>query len=240
MQLPLLPAPFMRVLAIGDVHGCATALHTLVAGLELRADDVLVMLGDYIDRGPDSKGVIESLLDLEKKVRLVCLRGNHEVMLLHAREHRETALFWLGCGGDATMESYSAETFEDIPGAHWDFLLSTVRWFETETHFFVHANAEPKLPLAEQPDEVIFWKHLVRPWFGRFPRHCSGKTMVCGHTSQPSGEILDLGSVICIDTFAHGGQWLTCLEPASRRCWQANEKGDFRRSRLPIGPQGKS
>ena len=222
----------MRVLAIGDVHGCSLALRTLTDALQLTTYDTLVMLGDYVDRGPDSKGVIDHLLNLEGSVQLITLRGNHEIMMLETRRARENGLFWLRFGGDATLESYAAETIDDIPQSHWDFLDATVPYFETETHFFVHANAEPDIPLDEQDEQMLYLQHLTRPWFRKQRLHQSGKIMICGHTSQPSGAILDLGTIICIDTFAHGGQWLTCLEPTTGHYWQASESGQLREGQL--------
>ncbi|MCB1098513.1 MAG: serine/threonine protein phosphatase [Verrucomicrobiae bacterium] len=227
----------MRVLAIGDVHGCCTALQTLTSAIELTSDDTLIMLGDYVDRGPDSKGVIDHLLELRETVRLVTLRGNHEIMMLETRRARENGLFWLRFGGDTTLDSYSAETIDDIPQSHWDFLDATVPYFETDTHFFVHANAVPDVPLDQQTEQSLYWEHLVRPWFRKPRHHQSGKIMICGHTSQPSGEILDLGSIVCIDTFAHGGMWLTCLEPATGHYWQANESGQLREGQLGLKSQ---
>ena len=224
----------MRILAIGDIHGCCTALQTLTNALALTSDDILVTLGDYVDRGPDSKGVIDHLLEIQHSTQLIPLRGNHEIMMLEAKRARETALFWLKFGGGATLTSYSADTLEDIPQAHWDFLDTTLPYHEIDSHFFVHANALPHLPLSEQPEDVIYWQPLSRPWFRKPPMHQSGKVMVCGHTSQSSGEILDLGSIICIDTFAHGGMWLTCLEVTTGKFWQANEAGQLREGHLQL------
>ena len=76
----------MRVLAIGDIHGCSKALDTILAAVQLRPDDQIITLGDYIDRGPDSMGVIERLLALRRLNQVTCLRGNHEQMMLEARK----------------------------------------------------------------------------------------------------------------------------------------------------------
>ena len=73
-----------RTIAIGDIHGCSAALRALIAAIEPTADDTLVPLGDYVDRGPDSRGVIDAVLELEKRCRVVPLLGNHELMLLDA------------------------------------------------------------------------------------------------------------------------------------------------------------
>ncbi len=221
----------MRQFAIGDIHGCLTALQVLERELGFSDGDTIITLGDYVDRGPDSRGVIEFLLRLRKRCRLVALRGNHEIMMLRARDDHSSLLNWIACGGDATLDSYGAAGFEDVPGAHWDFLASTVRYYETEHDFFVHANVDPDLPLEDQPDTDLFWEHLD----GAGSRHISGRRMICGHTAQASGRPLDLGHVVCIDTYACGDGWLTCLETDTGIYWQANQQGDLRRGRLNPG-----
>lgn len=221
----------MRTLAIGDVHGCSDVLDTLLAAVRPAADDLLVFLGDYVDRGPDSRGVIDRLLALGRAHRLVPLRGNHEVMMARARVDRSEFRMWSQVGGLQTLGSYGpapgrAGTLADVPAEHWTFIEETCRdYFETDTHIFVHANLYPDLPLAEQPEEMLFWEFLDAD---RPTRHESEKTMICGHTSQRSGEILDLGTAVCIDTHAYGGGWLTCLDVGSGRYWQANQVGKVR------------
>src|SRR5262249_37666144 len=114
---------------------------------------------------------------------------------------------------------------EDVPVAHLEFLTDfCVKYHETDSHFYVHANAYPDLPLDEQPDYMLIWERVVNP-----RPHRSGKVMVCGHTSQASGLPLNLGHTICIDTkvYASSG-WLTCLEVEKGRIWQANERGQVR------------
>ena len=102
-------------------------------------------------------------------------------------------------------------------------------YYETEHFFFVHANYDADLPLAEQKDEVIFWQHIRE-----FPPglHVSGKTAVVGHTPQMEGEIRDLGHVKIIDTFCYGDQWLTALDVNSGMIWQANNLGELRTDQL--------
>ncbi|MDB6139613.1 MAG: serine/threonine protein phosphatase, partial [Verrucomicrobiaceae bacterium] len=101
-----------RVFAIGDVHGCLTALQRLDKELAFGPEDKVIALGDYIDRGPDSKGVIDYLISLGRRARLVTLRGNHEVMMLAARTSGvDYMLSWLGVGGEATMVSYNAKNW---------------------------------------------------------------------------------------------------------------------------------
>jgi serine/threonine protein phosphatase 1 len=231
----------MRVLAIGDVHGCLRSLITLLAAVEPRADDRIIMLGDYVDRGPDSRGVLDCVIGLHETGRLVPLRGNHEVMMLEAR--RVGDLMWLACGGRQTLHSYGvadqrinelldrhgwladpAELLAGVPARHWKFLEEEcVPFHETPTHFFVHANAHPDVPLDEQPDYMLYWEKLTAAC-----AHCSSKVMVCGHTRQKDGMPLDLGTTVCIDTGAHDDGWLTCLDVHTGRLWQANELGKAR------------
>ncbi len=222
----------MRVLAIGDVHGCLRAWDTLLAAVAPTQNDWIVTLGDYIDRGPDSCEVLDRLIDLHHGGRLIAIGGNHEEMLLDVREDFSTLPAWLESGGQETLVSYSRAGFgadlRGIPEDHWAFMREIcVNYFETDTHFFVHGNVDPRLPLGEQPTAVLRWKKFLIP-----PPHCSGKIMVCGHTPQRSGLPLNLGHAVCIDTWAYGNGWLTCLDIASGQIWQANQQGQTRTAML--------
>src|SRR5215213_6317702 len=101
-----------RTLAIGDIHGCLTALDTLLGFVQPKPDDRLVFLGDYVDRGPDSKGVLDRVIELHKAGRAVCLRGNHEIMMAAARGGRDDYRFWLRVGGLEAMDSYRIDGAE--------------------------------------------------------------------------------------------------------------------------------
>src|SRR5690349_5249734 len=85
----------MRVLAIGDIHGCSRALDSVLSAVQPQPEDRVITLGDYVDRGPDSAGVIERLLDLRRRCRLIPLKGNHELMVLAARKNAESEHEWL-------------------------------------------------------------------------------------------------------------------------------------------------
>ena len=230
----------MRVLAVGDIHGCRKALDHLLAVVDPKPGDTIVTLGDYVDRGPDSRGVIEKLIELHVAGQLVALRGNHEIMMLHANETGwDEIRFWLTCGGVETLESYVSAgrtpSFDDIPATHWHFIRHTcIDWYETENHFFVHANVHPDLPLNQQTTTHLHWAALTPQ---AYVPHCSGKVMVCGHTEQRSGRPLDLGTAVCIDTWAYGGGWLTCLDVTTGDYWQANELGDTREGTLREAPE---
>jgi serine/threonine protein phosphatase 1 len=191
----------MRTQAVGDVHGCHSALTALLREVRPVAEDRIIFLGNYIDRGPDSRGVIETLLKLQSRCKIVFLRGNHELMMLDARESVLKADVWQSCGGFETLISYAAEYRKDweaaIPEAHWAFFEQTVRSFETPNQIFVHGSLDPDLDLKEQPDWVVFWEY-----FDRVRPHKSGKRIVCGHTPQRKGLIADVGHAACIDTGA--------------------------------------
>ena len=131
-----------RTIAIGDIHGHLAALAAIIAAIELQPDDTLVLLGDYVDRGPDSKGVLEQVIQLSERFHVVALKGNHEEMMLGAREGRDNLRFWMGCGGDAALQSYGqAKDVSLIPREHYRFLESLPLYHESESHFF--SNSRP-------------------------------------------------------------------------------------------------
>ena len=221
----------MRTLAIGDIHGCSNALSQLLRQVNPSSADRLVFLGDYVDRGPASRQVIDSLLQLKQVCSPVFLRGNHEVMMLDARNSFSNADGWRCCGGHETALSYGFNLAADwtsvIPQKHWSFLQNTANYFETDSHIFVHACLDPELDLPEQPDWRLFWES-----FSRIRPHKSGKHVICGHTAQPAGLIQHAGFATCIDTGAVFGGWLTCLCVQSGTYWQANENGQTRTGAL--------
>lgn len=214
----------MRVLAIGDIHGCFKALVTLEKTVRFDEGDVLVTVGDYVDRGRDSMSVLDWLIDRKASGGLIPLMGNHELMMLAALRSEAHRDEWLSVGGDTTLRSYGRnKSLADIPDDHWRFLKHCRPYYETQTHFFVHANASPDMPLEDQPDFMLYWEHFRDP----VPRE-SGRVRVCGHTPQRSGYPLSVGHAVCIDTWAHGRGWLTCLDVASGQYWQANESKQTR------------
>jgi len=215
------PTP-RRTIAIGDVHGCSKALDALIAAIGPAEGDEIVALGDYVDRGPDARGVIDRLIELGRRSRLVPLLGNHDELMLGAIEGEDPA-GWYASGGLRTLDSYGpVREIAAIPEGHARFLRDCLPYHETETHIFAHANYDPARPMAEQPAsmlrrEKLRW-HTPRP-------HASGKTVILGHNAQKAGEILDLGHLICIDTYCHGGGWLTALDVDSGRVWQFDRDG---------------
>lgn len=221
-----------RTIAIGDIHCCSDALAALIEAVAPGPADTVVTLGDYIDRGPHSRGVLDQLIALAGRCRLVPLLGNHDELLLDALRDVGTLRRWLSLGGADTLRSYGwvpggpRRALADwIPGQHRAFLAGCRPYYETPTHLFVHAGFVPGLAMAEQPGLALRWRvtaaATARP-------HRSGKVAVVGHTPQPSGEVLDLGYLVCIDTNCARGGWLTALDTATGRVWQADRSGRLR------------
>jgi serine/threonine protein phosphatase 1 len=196
------------------------------------------MLGDLIDQGRDSAEVLDQMLDLKKRCRLVLIRGNHEEMLQAALENEEALRYWEVCGGIATLNSYRyGAKLKDIPAEHWALLDECRDYYETDDYIFTHANYLSDEPMSDLPAYQLRWA-LLDP--AEAQPHCSGKQVIVGHTEQRDCEVLDLGFVICLDTACWRNGWLTAREVGTKRQWQASRWGILRdadeppqRSRLP-------
>lgn len=211
-----------RVLAIGDIHGCGVALRRLLATVDVQSSDTLVVLGDVVDRGPDTRDVVEQLLELRDRCRLVLIEGNHEEMMLDALSGGDVA-GWLPFGGHETLESYGGSV-EGVPESHREFLGTGLAYWETDEMIFVHANLEAGVPLSDQQPAWLRWTHLD----GSELPHPSGKRVVCGHTPQSSGLPLVFDGWLCLDTLCWAGGFLTCVDLGSNEIWQAQESGTVR------------
>jgi serine/threonine protein phosphatase 1 len=222
----------MRLFAVGDIHGCGTAFEVLLAAIDLGPKDKLVALGDYLNKGPETKLVFDQLIPLADKGIVIPLIGNHELKMMAARRIGQPQLENNVLIDQNTLHSYGSDDeegrFEDIPEKHWRFVEdSCLNWFTTEDYIFVHATLDADKPLVKQPRSALFWDKF------RHPRpHCSGKTVVCGHTPQRDGTPVNLGHAICLDTAACEGHWLTCLEMNSGEVWQTNQQRQVRRSNI--------
>lgn len=188
------------IYAIGDIHGCLEPLRRLMGELRPSEGDEVVFLGDYIDRGPDSKGVIDYLLTL--RGRYIFLMGNHERMFLDFLQGTQRFLF-LYNGGTATVESYGG--LNRIPAAHLAFLNHLRLYHETKDYLFVHAGIRPGIPLQKQDESDLLWiREEFYAYSDRYP-----KTIIFGHT--PMREVLMEDDRIGIDTACVYGNKLTCL-----------------------------
>ncbi|MEK6237342.1 MAG: metallophosphoesterase [Planctomycetales bacterium] len=220
-----------RILAIGDVHGCDRALAALLRMLAVGAEDTVVFLGDAVDRGPSSKQAVDRILALRDACKVVFLMGNHEEMMRDVLSGRGLMNQWLGVGGRATLKSYGG-SLDDVPSEHIRFLVTALPFWESGADVFVHASLEPDVSLRNQTSDWLRWKHVS----GSESPHASGKRVVCGHTSQADGIPLAFDGWVCIDTLAHRGGWLTCLDVGSDRVFQASQNGKTRE--FPLSQYG--
>jgi len=220
----------VRVYAIGDIHGRSDLLADLHN--RIRADAslavqgtrcVVIYLGDYVDRGPDSPGVIDTLLSrpLPGFAR-VFLRGNHEAQFLDFMEHGKGGGEWLRLGGDATIHAYrvpwpttgdeherlaalAANLSRAVPREHKDFLRSLRNFASIGDYFFVHAGVDPMRPLDDQDPRDLLWiRRRFLDWQENF-----GKIVVHGHSTSRKPELR--GNRIGIDTGAYLSGTLTAL-----------------------------
>jgi serine/threonine protein phosphatase 1 len=223
-----------RVIAIGDIHGCAKALRAIIDAICPQRDDTLITLGDCVDRGPESRQVIDELLALRDRCILIALLGNHEEMMLNFLDGIPQPDNWLDVGGMATCKSYSPRlNCREIDPVHVEYIRSWGDCYETKSHFFVHASYEPERPLANQHWQTMRWQSLK---FGVPAAHVSGKTAVVGHTSLKDGDVLNLGHLVCIDTYCWGGGWLTALDADAGQIWQVDRDGRLRTDVGPLEP----
>lgn len=207
-----------RTFAIGDIHGCRRLLVKLLARLDADpGHDTLIILGDFINRGPDSWGTIELLLGLAKQYRhMVVLRGNHEQMLLDYLDGRDQGIF-LATGGRATLASYGVnDSTADfaaswLPSNHRQWLSALPSSYENEHGIYVHAGLQPRVHLSQQSTEWLLWsRHEFIDSDYDF-----GKPVVFGHT--PFDQPLITRNRIGIDTGAVYGGKLSCVVLPSQR-----------------------
>lgn len=200
----------LRTYAIGDIHGCLQKLEALVA--QCRADaggrpTRLVFLGDYIDRGAESGGVIAFLMALEATAAedIVCLSGNHEELALAASNGGEDLGRWLRNGGDKTLLGYGIGSPNEMPPEHLAWMRSLRISYDDGLRFFVHAGVDPSRPLEGQDDYDLRW---IREPFLSDPRD-HGRLIVHGHTPRMDGMPDLRSNRVNVDTAAVLGGPLT-------------------------------
>lgn len=224
---------YARHFVIGDIHGHAKPLESILAYISPEAGDRITLLGDYIDNGPDSREVLDTLIALQRSSNAYspevrALQGNHEVMLLAAVDEVHTSellSYWCRYGGEATLKSFDAVTAADIPDHYVSWLRQLPLWLEDEQHIFVHAGVAPDKSLELQTRDALQWQHLKTPI-----THCSGKTLITGHT--PRKLPLISSTFIGMDTDIARGGWLSCLDLNSGKLIQADCFGSLRLSEL--------
>ena len=195
---------------IGDIHGCLEPLQRLMERVSPGPTDEVVFVGDYIDRGPRSREVVDYLLRFPH--RCVFLMGNHERMLLNFLGGEDEDLY-LENGGQETLRSYGGDP-QAIPGSHLTFFQNLRPMHETSDYLVVHAGIRPMVPLAEQSLHDMIWiRHEFIKFLGRYP-----KPVIFGHT--PLRQVLMAEDRIGIDTGCVYGGKLTCLKLPGREIIQ--------------------
>jgi len=230
-----------RYYVIGDIHGRADLLRRLhgqikadAASAAERTHRIIVYLGDYIDRGPDSRGVIDLILtDPLEGFERIHLKGNHEDALLRFMEDESRGAGWLSIGGQATLLSYGVKFPKDLsrdeelqhiwldlrlrmPLEHLEFFSNLTLKHEAGDYLFVHAGVRPGLPISQQNPRDLMW---IRDDFLK-SRQNHGKIVVHGHSARERPDVPDVqDNRIGIDTTAYATNVLTCLvlEAANRR-----------------------
>lgn len=217
-----------RIFAIGDIHGCVNELDLMLEYLErkqnLSSQDVVVFIGDYVDRGPDSKPVLETLRSFQQSYPAsIFLKGNHEEMLLSflGFEGSEGQVYLLN-GGTLCLQSYQIdpdaspeEILNQFPKTHLSFLLNLARYYIVGDFVFVHAGLNPLRDLRSQLDQDIYW---IRDEFIKNIHHFE-KTVVFGHTPYKN-LLLDIPYKIGIDTGLVYGNRLSCIELVEKQGFQ--------------------
>lgn len=232
------------IYAIGDIHGQLAELHRVLSLIEADGgpDALIVFLGDYTDRGPDSRGVLDLLIEGQAQARnWTFIKGNHDRMFSWFMQdyprhdaYLPTELNWLHprLGGDTTLASYGCKftqrtrqlkihkmARDAVPGTHIAFLDGLQLTFETDNLFFAHAGIRPGIALAQQNEEDLLW---IRQEFHLDPA-MHPKLIVHGHT--PVDRATHYGNRINLDSGAGYGKPLTAAVFEGAQCWTLTEQG---------------
>ena len=210
-----------KIFAIGDIHSCLFKLKEMMTLIEIDpVADTLVFVGDYIDRGPDVRSVVDLVLRIKRTMNnTICLLGNHEQLFLDYYLEKINRKIFLSNGGMSTLFSYGLTgTWGgdkiNIPESHLQFFTTLRPYYETDDYIFVHAGLKPGIPLEQQDRDDILW---IRNEFIA-STHDFGKIVVFGHT--PLYAPLVGVNKIGIDTGAVYGGKLTCVELPEIRIYQ--------------------
>ena len=203
-----------RTYAIGDIHGCLEKLEDLIAKIGPARDDLLIFLGDYIDRSANPKRVIDFLIELRSNIDCIFLRGTHEDMFLEFLEYGTNKTIFFANGGLRTIASYiqpqpfssHAQVARALPEAHRDFYAELKWYHEDEDYIYVHAGVRPEVPMHQQERRDLIW---IRDEF-IFAETGLEKKVIFGHT--PFARPLIKPDKIGIDTGAVYGGCLTAVQ----------------------------
>lgn len=210
-----------RIFAIGDIHGCSKTFEAMLFDkIQIQKSDQIFCIGDYIDRGKDSKGVIDTILKLKAEgFSIHTLRGNHEQMMLDAFTDDEAMDLWLINGGAATLKSFGIESLSDLPDRYLSFFMETEFYLKKDKYIFAHAglNFENE-DIFEDKDAMLWIRH-----FDRNQPSLGNQLLIHGHTPVPLDYILNqTGNCINIDggcvytNRRHFGH-LVAIDPTERK-----------------------
>ena len=197
----------MRKIAVTDIHGCLKTFKALIEHqVEFTKNDELYLLGDYIDRGPDSKGVLDYIMNLDEAGYTVkCLRGNHEEMMVNAARNNSDVAMWLYNGGQETLASYGTEEPAEIPEKYIDFVRGLDFFYEVDEYILVHAGLNFVGEQNDSKSENSFlWKMhnplqdlnsmmWIRWWYEDIDWNwLQDRIIIHGHTPVVTDEIWDM------------------------------------------------
>jgi len=210
-----------KIFAVGDIHGCYDKLAAMMKILPWHKEegDLLLFIGDYIDRGPKSREVVDFLVRLRQQGgEFVFLKGNHEKMLLDYYIQQKDQMLYVANGGAETIASYveggiGRKAFV-LPEEHLEFFLSLALYHETEDYIFVHAGLKDGVPLNEQSEEELLW---IREEF-IYSAYDWNKRVIFGHTALEIPFVTP--GKIGIDTGAVYGNKLTAVELPRMKFYQ--------------------
>jgi serine/threonine protein phosphatase 1 len=210
-----------KIFAVGDIHGCFDKLDELMKIIPWKKEsgDLLLFIGDYIDRGPKAREVVDYLVKLKKKGgNFAFLKGNHEKMLLDYYIHQKDQMLYVANGGAETIASYveggiGRKAFV-LPEDHLEFLLNLQLYYQTDDYIFVHAGLRDAVSLDEQTEEDLLW---IREEF-IYSAYDWTKRVIFGHTALETPFVTP--GKIGIDTGAVYGNKLTAVELPSMRFFQ--------------------
>ncbi len=232
---------YNRIIAIGDIHGIIEPVNKLLEKIDIQNDDLIIFLGDYIDRGPYSKEVMDRMIELSVLYKnIIFLRGNHEDMFLGSIGYEafiSNINTWLYNGGTSTLKSYGMKSDEIvrlvslwddyeryrlitryIPKSHIEFIKSTEMWVESENYFFCHAGVRPDKTIEEGKKDIesLLWirEHL------NYDKFKWEKTVVCGHT--PLQSVLIKDKLICVDTGLYYFGVLSAIDVLHKKIFQVS------------------
>lgn len=172
-----------RIFAIGDIHGCNSAFQKMIfERIKIEKTDDIYCIGDYIDRGIDSKGVIDTILQLRKEgYRIHTLRGNHEQMMMDSINGKDELKQWKQNGGDKTLKSFNVNSFDKLPEEYKHFFYNTEFYLTQGNYIFAHAGLNFSHQDIYADKEAMLWERdfdSCQPVLGQ-------KILVHGHTPMP-------------------------------------------------------